>query len=299
MDGLFDEGARSSVTMSDLKDSFYKTVGEIRTAIIKRYKGFMYDPKAAGTARILRLIGVVAMIAMFVVSKILNGSPLIVGDGDTVIYIVFGIVQIVLPLIGFWGITRWINLPEKKVWKFILEFIGWGILILIAVGLSILFNTCMGGQIPAYLLGLVMIFLLFLMAALCERKTDEYVQLLGKIRGFKRFLKVAEKERMEMLAEQDPGYFYKNLAFAFALGVTAVYAKRFASLATQPPEWYSAPYYTHGAMGSVFDSTALMDSMDSMMSSVSASMTSSPSDSGGGGSFGGGGGAGGGGGGSW
>ena len=144
-----------------------------------------------------------------------------------------------------------------------------------------------------------MIFLLFLMAALCERKTDEYVRLLGKIRGFKRFLKVAEKERMEMLAEQDPGYFYKNLAFAFALGVTAVYAKRFASLATQPPEWYSAPYYTHGAMGSVFDSTALMDSMDSMMSSVSASMTSSPSDSGGGGSFGGGGGAGGGGGGSW
>ena len=299
MDGLFDEGARSSVTMSDLKDSFYKTVGEIRTAIIKRYEDFMYDPKAAGTARTLRLIGVVAMIAMFVVSKILNGSPLIVGGGDTVIYIVFGIMQIALPLIGFWGITRWINLPEKKVWKFILGFIGWGILILIGFGLAVLFDTCMGGQIPAYVLGLAMIFLLFLMAALCERKTDEYVRLLGKIRGFKRFLKVAEKERMEMLAEQDPGYFYKNLAFAFALGVTAVYAKRFASLATQPPEWYSTPYYSYGTMESVFDSTALMDSMDSMMSSVSASMTSSPSDSGGGGSFGGGGGAGGGGGGSW
>ena len=110
---------------------------------------------------------------------------------------------------------------------------------------------------------------------------------------------MAEKERMEMLAEQDPDYFYKNLAYAFALGVTAVYASRFASLATRPPQWYDAPYYTYGSAESVFDPSSLMSSMDSMMSSVSSSMTSSPSDGDGGGSFGGGGGAGGGGGGSW
>ncbi|MBQ9014685.1 MAG: DUF2207 domain-containing protein [Firmicutes bacterium] len=298
MDGLFDEGSRSSVRMSDLKDSFYKTVNGIRSAIIRRYKHRLYDPQAARIAHILRLVGLIAMIALFAVSKLLNGSPFIVGGGDFVMYLVLDAMEIGLPLIGFLGITRWINQPKKGP-KIILGFLGWGILILIGIGAAVLFDTCMGGQIPAYLIGLGMIFLLYLMAALCERKTDEYVQLLGKIRGFKRFLNVAEKERMEMLAEQDPNYFYKNLAFAFALGVTSVYAKRFASLATKPPQWYDTPYYSHGAMGTAFDSAALMDSMDSMMHSVSASMTSSPSDSGGGGSFSGGGGAGGGGGGSW
>ena len=108
---------------------------------------------------------------------------------------------------------------------------------------------------------------------------------------------------MEMLAEQDPNYFYKNLAFAFALGVTAVYMKRFAALAAQAPAWYDSPYYTSGMSsgeGGIFDPSHLMDSVDSMMDSVSSTMSSSPSsDGGGGGSFSGGGGAGGGGGGSW
>ena len=73
-------------------------------------------------------------------------------------------------------------------------------------------------------------------------------------------------------------------------------AKRFKALAAQPPEWFRSPVY---APGEIFDSTAMVDSMNSMMSRVSSSMTSSPSGSGGGGSFSGGGGAGGGGGGSW
>ncbi|MBQ9060403.1 MAG: DUF2207 domain-containing protein [Firmicutes bacterium] len=299
LDGLFEEGTRGSVMMTDLQDSFYKTVNGIRSAIIKRYKDRLYDPKAKKIAGVLRLVGAIGMIVLFVISKILNGSPFIVGNGDFVYFLIFEILQIGLPLAGFAGIAQWINRPRRSIPGFILGFIGWTIAILVGFGSAVLFDTCMGGQIPAYLLGLAMIFLLFLMAALCERKTDEYVLLLGKIRGFKKFLNVAEKERMEMLAEQDPNYFYKNLAFAFALGVTAVYAKRFASLATEPPKWYDAPYYSYGTMGSAFDSVSLMDSMNSMMSSVSTSMTSSPSDSGGGGSFSGGGGAGGGGGGSW
>lgn len=303
MDGLFDDGARSSVEMSDLKDSFYKTVGEIKKNIEARYEDRLWDQRANTCGRTLRLIGCLGAIALYVIAKALNGSPFFAGGEDFMFLIVFGVMQFVLPPIGYYGITRWINKPDKKVGKFILGLIGWSILIVIGLGLALLFDTCMGAQIIPYLLGHVMIFLLFLMGALCERMTDEYAELLGKIRGYKRFLNVAEKERMEMLAEQDPNYFYKNLAFAYALGVTAVYAKRFAPLAQEPPQWYDAPYYTTGHMGVAdghsFDAGSLMSSMDSMMSSVSSSMTSSPSDSGGGGSFSGGGGAGGGGGGSW
>ncbi len=118
-------------------------------------------------------------------------------------------------------------------------------------------------------------------------------------------LQIAAKVRREVRAEVDPNYFYKNLAFAFALGVTAVYMKHFAALAAQAPAWYDSTYYTSGSAadlgsGGVFDAMNLMDSVDSMMDSISSSMSSSPSsDGGGGGSFSGGGGGGGGGGGSW
>ena len=143
---------------------------------------------------------------------------------------------------------------------------------------------------------MLLCFAVMFMGALCERKTDFYAGILGKIRGYKNFLQVAEKDRMEQLAEEDPSYFYKNLAFAFALGVTSVYAKHFAGLAQQPPEWYVTTHDYSG--GQVFDSTGFTDSLTNMVTSVSSSMTSSPSDSGGGGGSGGGG-AGGGGGGSW
>ena len=298
MDGLFDHGDRTVVDMSDLKDTFYKTVNEIKKDIANRYEDQLWDSRAHHYGWLLRIAGLAGMVALFACSKALNGSPFVVGNGDFMMYIVFHVMEIFLPLIGFYGITKWINRPRKSFGKFLLGFIGWGILILIGFGLAVLFNTCMGAQIFPYLIGMAMVFLLFLMGALCERMTDDYAELLGKIRGFKRFLKVAEKDRMEMLAEQDPNYYYKNLAFAFALGVTSVYAKNFASMAQQPPEWYSSRAYVYGT-GGVFDSTSMVHSMDSMMSSVSSSMTSSPSGSGGGGSFSGGGGAGGGGGGSW
>ncbi len=298
MDGLFEDDHRTTVEMSQLKNKFYRTIKMITDAIDERHKDDLYDDKADTCALILKAIGTVGMIALFLVSKILNGSPFLVGGDDTFVYFAIDFAQIVLPLAAFNGIAKWINKPRRSVLKFILGFLGWAALFFIGFGISYLFDTCMGAQIFPYFIGLIMIFLLFLMAALCERKTDEYAQVLGKIRGYKRFLQVAEKDRMEMLAEQDPDYYYKNLAFAFALGVTAVYTKRFADLAKEPPQWYVGPYYGTGMM---FNSAHMVDSMDSMMNSVSSTMVSSPSGSGsgGGGSFSGGGGMGGGGGGSW
>lgn len=304
MDGLFMDD-EDTVAVKDLKNSFYETIDEIIENIESRYEDRLWDTKAHSYAWALRIAGFLGMVALFVFSKILNGSPFIVGDGDFMVYCVFALMEILAPVIGFYGITKWINKTERSAVGLVVGFIGWSILVLLGLGLALLFDTCMGAQFLPYVLGMGMVFLLFLMAALCERKTDEYASLLGKIRGYKRFLQIAEKDRMEMLAEEDPNYFYRNLAFAFALGVTAVYMKRFAALAAQAPAWYDSPYYTGGSFmdsegGGIFDPSHLMDSFDNMMDSVSSSMSSAPSsDGGGGGSFSGGGGAGGGGGGSW
>jgi uncharacterized membrane protein len=115
-------------------------------------------------------------------------------------------------------------------------------------------------------------------------------QMLGRIQGFKTFLDMAEKDKIEELAMNNPTYFYDILPYAYVLGVSDIWIKKFESLTLQPPNWY------HGT-GSFHPHTF----MASTMYSASHAMTSAPSQSGGGSSGGGssGGGSGGGGGGSW
>ena len=296
MDGLFSIG--DSVSISDLKNKFYKTVGEIKSEIEKHYKGKLYDKKAGHCARILRIAGSVGIIAIILVSTFIGGSLRIMFSETVIGTLFFMMLSFITLYIGFYGIANKINNP-----KGLLGIVGFAVCILVGLFFCLLFDIAGGVKFIPFLVGMAMCFILFLMAALCERKTDWYAQVLGKIRGYKRFLEVAEKDKMEALAEEDPQYFYKNLAFAFALGVTAVYAKHFASLATRPPEWYESPYIYGSAADTNWAESAgslsFLDSLDSMMDSISGSMTSSPSDGGGGGSFSGGGGGGGGGGGSW
>ena len=165
-------------------------------------------------------------------------------------------------------------------------------------GMACLFDICVEGQRLLYFVGMMMVFVIYIVAALCERKSDYYAKVLGEIRGYRNFLKTAEKDRLEALAEEDHDFFYKTLAFAFALGVTSVFAKKFSALALEPPSWYETDSFDRDSFSSIY----MMNSLSSMMSRTGNSMTSSPSESsggGGGGSFSGGGGGGGGGGGSW
>ena len=59
----------------------------------------------------------------------------------------------------------------------------------------------------------------------------------GQLLGLKRFIKVAEKKRLEMMVEQNPQYFYKILPYAYLLGVSKVWIKQFENIAVPPPEW--------------------------------------------------------------
>ena len=295
IEGLFLGGGRSVVTMDDLQNSFYKTVGEVEDEITEKYEGMMYDEKAGKYAKILKGAGICSLLLFMILSKFLNGSPWLL-DGEIILSIVMYSFAIALLIGGFIGLSAKINATKKGIFG----FIGWPAAIIAGLALSYLLQVMVGVQVIPFLIGIVLCFVLMIIGQLCERKTDEYIDLLGKIRGFKRFLKVAEKDRIEMLAEQDPSYYYRTLAFAFAMGITAVYARNFASLATRPPQWYDGGSYYHSSSGDgVFDTTALTDAVSNMMTSMSSSMTSSPSSDSGGGSFSGGGGAGGGGGGSW
>ncbi|MGX8774597.1 MAG: DUF2207 family protein, partial [Bacillota bacterium] len=291
MEGLFKDG--DAVQMSDLEDKFYMTVGKIERKITKFYKKKLYDRKAKALSRLMSLAAAAGTVATVIITGLSGGFMRELFFEFGPVAIIFLILISFLFAAGFYGMANKIN-TRRGYWG----IIGWALMIAGGFLFCFLFQMFEVTSLVLFLVGLGLCLAFFAVAAMCECKTDWYAGILGKIKGYQRFLMIAEKDKMEALAEEDPQYFYKNLAFAYALGVTTVFAKHFAALATKPPEWYDAPGFTGGA---TFDSVHFMDSMNGMIHTISSSMTSSPSSSsgGGGGSFSGGGGGGGGGGGSW
>jgi len=138
--------------------------------------------------------------------------------------------------------------------------------------------------------------IIIVFAQLMPQKTRKGSVARDHILGLKRYLEVAEKDRLEFhnAPEKNPKVFEKLLPFAMALGVEKKWAKQFEDIYSgQNPNWYTGN--THA-----FSALALTDSISSFSSFTSSSMTSTASSGGSGFSGGGvGGGFGGGGGGSW
>lgn len=131
-----------------------------------------------------------------------------------------------------------------------------------------------------------------------KKRTEQGNRLLGQILGLKRFIKLVEKDKIEMMVEENPALFYDVLPYAYALGITDKWADKFKGLAQPAPSWYSGTDYT--MFNTVVFASLLSQNLNSFQSSMTSTPPSSSSSSGGfgGGGFSGGG-VGGGGGGSW
>jgi uncharacterized membrane protein len=113
-------------------------------------------------------------------------------------------------------------------------------------------------------------------------RTDEYTELLGRVLGFRDFIKTAELDQLNSLVEEDPQYFYHIMPYAYVLGLSNKWIKNFEDFPAQaPPTWYRGSHE--------FDSFDYY-MMGRMMSDCSHSVSNNiviPASSGGGGGFGG------------
>ena len=84
-----------------------------------------------------------------------------------------------------------------------------------------------------------------LFAALIHRRTEYGAGIIGRCLGFKDFLETAEKDKIESLVNENPSYFFDTLPFAFVLGVTEAWARKFEGLIREPPSWYYGYGYNY------------------------------------------------------
>ena len=137
--------------------------------------------------------------------------------------------------------------------------------------------------------------------------TNQGAKWIQEILGLRDFIKSVEVERLEMFVEEDPSFFYNVLPYAYVLGLTKTWIKKFETIAMPEPDWYQTyhgrPFYVHNTINRTFNH--LNSSLNSVPQASGSSKGGFGSGGFGGGSSGGssggfgGGGFGGGGGGSW
>lgn len=185
-----------------------------------------------------------------------------------------------------------VSRPDKVRIRYMLSGFMGGILLLV---ISIFLNAILFG-IALLLSGLVVALVGYFMPV----KTEEGARMKEYLEGFKRYLEVAEKDRLDFHAspEQDKAepektmsLFDACLPYAIIFGVEEKWAEKFEDVYQEDPSWYS------GGAGRAFAAGAFASDLSSFTSDISSASAPQSSGSGGGGSSGGG--FGGGGGGSW
>ncbi len=74
-----------------------------------------------------------------------------------------------------------------------------------------------------------------------ERHSNKGKQVMGDLLGLRNFILLAEKDRIEALANENPTVFYDVLPFAYVLGVSDVYMQKFKDVPIAKPQWLSSP----------------------------------------------------------
>ncbi len=297
LNGLFSKKSKSGtdgineVTSTDLYNNFYITTNKILSNInSKENKNKIFEKSASGK--------MIFIILMIIATYCLITIPPFFGYGDSDALLV----ALLFPGIGFtvlfyyvFGGTHSIYANGKLnyssislkifglVWGLGFGGIPWAGLVLPELK-----------QEPVYLIGYGVGLLCILVMVIClkylPKRTPYGNEILGKLKGFKNFLETAEKDKLEAMVMENPEYFYNILPYAYVLGVSDKWIKKFESISLQAPSWYDSP--------NTFDMRTFGSFMNSTMSFAQSNMSYSDSGgSSGGGSSGGG--SGGGGGGSW
>ncbi|MBK9107773.1 MAG: DUF2207 domain-containing protein [Saprospiraceae bacterium] len=159
------------------------------------------------------------------------------------------------------------------------------------------------GKIFFLILTIIFAIVLMVFAYSLLKRSQHGDMLYREIRGLKKFIKLAEKDKLEFLVKEDPSYFDAVLPYAVAFNCADTWCDKFKGINLPTPTWFHSNtpsfYSSHGIFNAAAFNDTLSQSLTEMRTVMSSRPSSSGSSSGGGGGSFSGGGFGGGGGSSW
>ncbi|MEI6101161.1 MAG: DUF2207 domain-containing protein [Eubacteriales bacterium] len=293
-DGMFASGKTTSI--KQLQYKFYETLSAAKEMV--KFK-FMKPDNLAFNKRSVSLQNLAAFLASLplAIMTIMNvyTATYEVVAAAIVGMIVLGI-SVALTSVYIKAIETWFSAKRSTRTG---HLIGW------AIGTSIFYLIVVAVSLEAYgiyafLPALAALIITFL-APQFRVWTDKGLEWAGKILGLKNFIQTTELDKLKMMVEENPSYFYRILPYAYVLGVSDKWSKQFESIAIQPPTWYYG--YGYNNFSTVLFTSMLINNMMYTQTALMARPNTNSGSFGGGSGFGGGGfsggGFGGGGGGGW
>ncbi len=290
-EGLFD--SRDRVELNDLKNTFYTTVNAAKNALTSYFsveERRLYYKQSTFLKGLFTFLTAGATFGFGYYC-----GYMVEGSSDAVFSAILPTVAVVA-VMGFFNrmVSQWNTMSIVK--KFFRAF--WFVIVMVVVfGLFYIF-VADDPITPLYAI-LIILCIMFtgILAVFMKKRTKQGYNWNCEILGLRNFIKMAELDRIKLLCQENPNYFYSVLPYAYVLGLTDVWAKNFEGIAIEPPTWY------YGS-GDVFSLMLFTSVINRSLHSFTAAAVSAPSSGGSGGfSVGGGGfsggGFGGGGGGGW
>ena len=258
------------VTKSDLEESFYTTVNEIiDNENTSEFKNKIFEKGLWNRTKKIIILSLLVILTMSI-GPLLNGTKIKTTVIANLVLIVITMLFYLFALSSKFNNTRIKNIIIAFVISFFTIF-SFVFVLLYDIVSEIIINMNKLGLIE---LGIQVISLIFIMilVTLMKRRTKYGTEVLGRILGFKTFLKTAEKEKLETLVNQDPEYFYNILPYAYVLGVSDEWIKNFETISLMPPEWYVGN-------DSYYDYHTFSNNYNYLMRTSANAMTSRPSSS--------------------
>lgn len=297
---FFAAGDGATVTLKDLeKQKFGQAMEKAKVQTMSYFKKErrLNDPVAERKRVIIFLMAAVVVVANALAASISYLA------GGTVALLVLGLFCSVMSSVIAYRLTSDWEMRGKFT-----KFIKMAAFVLICLfayiaAIIILYGILDNGELFSVLMGVAVVFfpayLSFLGVVTAKRSAYAH-EMLEQTIGYRDFISKVEVDKLKMMIDEDPELFYHVLGYAIVLGLEDKWAKKFSTIALDPPSWY---YGQSLAFNALYYSALSQRIHSNVMESAIYSQAKSGSSGGVKSSFGGsgfsGGGFGGGGGGAW
>ena len=264
MNGLFNNDHPSKVAKAELEGEFYKTVSATISTISRGHLKTDLFAKKSLTKTLLRLGRVVTLaiiLACACFATTLEDNP------EKALMLLLGSLSLlIVPMALMLQSTDWqISAMISK---------GFGILIFLVPVFAI---SLFAHKRPIIAVTTVAITILTVGARLTSSikpRTKDGYRVKGEIMGFKEFIEIVDKPRLEALLAETPTLFYDVIPYAYVLGVHKKWVDKFEGISLQPADWYDS--------SETFSYSTMADFVTDGLSEMSASIASSPDSNSGG-----------------
>ena len=256
-----------AIKPSFLRNRFYITTDKVTRMLNSKTKG-LYERKSV----------ILSCIFAIIAGLMLGITPMLLTLFQiSVRYFVFAPFIAVVPLLFVYVFSTCLannKFKTKKSAKILLVCLA----AIIGAFLTLFYTVF----VPSFIFGIIPKILLCLItcvtvgtSVIIVSRTKEYTQQLNEIVGFKNFIELVEKDKLEKLLEEDPEFYYHILPYAQVLGVSDKWEEKFKDITVRPPEWA-----TCSTTDTLLNFYILNRVMHISMSNMTANMVSRPNSSG-------------------